>query len=64
MYKPFKECTEQLVLGGIHFEFKTTTLQPILSVVCSLWISVWSISVGDFNSCGYGVCDCLHKTQA
>ena len=25
---------------------------------------MWSISVGDFNSCGCGVCDCLHKTQA
>ena len=25
---------------------------------------MWSISVGDFNSCVCGVCDCLHKTQA
>ena len=32
--------------------------------ICSLWISVWSISVGDFSSCVCGVCDCLHKTSA
>ena len=31
-------------------------------LMCSLWISVWSISVGDFSSCVCGVCDCLHKT--
>ena len=32
--------------------------------IFSLWIIVWSISVGDFSSCVCGVCDCLHKTQA
>ena len=33
-------------------------------LIYSLWISVWSISVGDFSSCVCGVCDCLHKHQA